>query len=75
MLEKFEDDRTTKGYNYEIQHATDAILHSKIESDIMPHSQSNLIQEIMTEVRRQIGLIYLGSNNEKVDSFSSLWIS
>ncbi len=60
LLDKFEDDRTTKGYNYEIQHATDAILEGKIESDIMPHSRSNEIQEIMTEVRRQIGLVYPG---------------
>lgn len=58
LLDKFEDERTTKGYNYEIQHANDAILHGKTESEIMPHSKSNEIQEIMTEVRRQIGLIY-----------------
>lgn len=60
LQDKFEDDRTTKGYNYEIQHATDAILQGNIESDIMPHSRSNEIQEIMTEVRRQIGLVYPG---------------
>lgn len=60
LLEKFEDDRTTKGYNYEIQHAVDAILQGKIESDIIPHSRSDEIQEIMTEVRRQIGLVYPG---------------
>lgn len=59
-LETFEDDRTTKGYNYEIQHATDKILQGKIESEIMPHSKSDEIQEIMTEVRRQIGLVYPG---------------
>lgn len=60
LLEKFEDDRTTKGYNYEIQHATDAILQGKTESEIMPHFRSYEIQEIMTEVRRQIGLVYPG---------------
>jgi len=58
LLEKFEDERTTKGYNYEIQHANDAILQGKTESEIMPHSKSDEIQEIMTEVRRQIGLVY-----------------
>lgn len=58
LLEKFEDERTTKGYNYEIQHANDAILLGKTESEIMPHSKSDEIQEIMTEVRRQIGLVY-----------------
>lgn len=60
LIEKFEDGRTTKGYNYEIQHATDAILQHRIESDVMPHSRSNEIQEIMTEVRKQIGLVYPG---------------
>lgn len=58
LLEKFEDGRTTKGYNYEIQHANDAILLGKTESEIMPHSKSDEIQEIMTEVRRQIELVY-----------------
>jgi predicted dehydrogenase len=60
LLDKFEDDRTTKGYNFEIQHATDAILQGKTQSDIVPHSRSNEVQEIMTEVRRQIGLVYPG---------------
>lgn len=60
LLETFEDARITKGYNYEIQHATDAILQHKAESDVIPHSRSNEIQEIMTEVRKQIGLVYPG---------------
>lgn len=65
LLEKFEDDRTTKGYNFEIQHATDAILQSKIESDVITHQSSTEIQEIMTEVRRQIGLVYPGEQQMK----------
>lgn len=60
IVEKFEDDRKTKGYNYEIQHATDLILAGKIESDVMPLTRSNEIQEIMTEVRRQTVLVYPG---------------
>ena len=60
LLDKFEDDRTTKGYNYEIQHATDAILQKRTQSEIMTHDQSNKIQEILTEVRKQIGLVYPG---------------
>lgn len=60
LLQKFEDDRKTKGYNFEIQHATDAILQGKIESAIITHAKSNDIQEIMTEVRRQIGVVYPG---------------
>ena len=58
VLEKFDDDRTTKGYNFEIQHATDSMLQHKIESEIMSHERSNEVQEVMTEVRRQIGLVY-----------------
>lgn len=60
LIEKFEDGRTTKGYNFEIQHVTNLLLEGKIESDIVTHSLSNDVQEIMTEVRRQIGLVYPG---------------
>lgn len=60
VIEKFEDKRTTKGYNYETQAATDTILQGKIENDIMPHSRSMEIQKIMTEVRKQINLVYPG---------------
>lgn len=60
IVETFEDPRTTKGYNYEIQHATDKILQGSLESDVVTHALSNQVQEIMTEVRRQIGLVYPG---------------
>ena len=60
MVEKYSDERTTKGYNYEIQHATDCIAAGKIESNIVPHASSIIVQEVMTEVRRQIGLVYPG---------------
>ncbi len=58
VLETFEDSRDTWGYNYEIQHATDAILAGEPESSIVPHALSNRLQELMTGVRRQIGLRY-----------------
>jgi predicted dehydrogenase len=58
LIESFSDDRTTLGYNFEIQEATDCILAGKIECEGITHEQSNNIQEIMTEVRRQIGLTY-----------------
>jgi predicted dehydrogenase len=60
LIDKLEDDRTTKGYNYEIQHATDLIGERKTQSNIISHAKSNEIQEIMTTVRRQIGLVYPG---------------
>jgi predicted dehydrogenase len=56
--ENFEDGRTAHGFVYEMQHATDMILNDAVESNIMPHQTSIDIQEIMTEVRRQIGLQY-----------------
>jgi predicted dehydrogenase len=54
----FEHKRTSHGFIYQMQHATDKILGKQIESDIIPHQRSNDIQEIMTEARRQIGLQY-----------------
>jgi dihydrodiol dehydrogenase / D-xylose 1-dehydrogenase (NADP) len=58
LLESFKDDRSTWGYNYQIQHVTDCLLNGILESNIVSHSKSLEIQEIMTLVRRQIGLVY-----------------
>ena len=58
LLETFDDNRASHGFIFEMQHAHDRILAAEIESNIIPHSRSNHIQETMTEVRRQIGLKY-----------------
>ena len=58
LIESFEDGRTSHGFIYQMQHATDNILNNETESNIVTHQRSNEIQEIMTEVRRQIGLRY-----------------
>jgi hypothetical protein len=58
LAESFVDDRTTIGYNFEIQEATNCILAGNIESKVVPHSRSNELQEIMTEIRQQVGLQY-----------------
>jgi predicted dehydrogenase len=58
LLETFEDQRTTIGYNFETQHVTDCLLQGEKESRIVPHAVSNHLQELMTEVRRQIGFTY-----------------
>jgi hypothetical protein len=58
IVESFDDKRTSHGFIYQMQHATDRILNSEIESNIISHNRSKEIQEIMTEVRRQIGLQY-----------------
>jgi predicted dehydrogenase len=57
-IETFDDERTSHGFIYQMQHATDKILNNEIESNIITHGRSNEIQEIMTEVRRQIGMQY-----------------
>lgn len=58
LIATFEDKRTTHGFIYQMQHATDKILNNEIESNIITHQRSNDIQEIMMEVRSQIGLRY-----------------
>jgi predicted dehydrogenase len=58
VVETFKDDRTTWGYNFEIQDVTDALLSKATESRIVPHATSNIVQELMTEVRRQVGFTY-----------------
>ncbi|MBC7417806.1 MAG: Gfo/Idh/MocA family oxidoreductase [Pedobacter sp.] len=58
LVESFEDNRQSHGFIFEMQHANDLILAGKHESDIMPHSRSEAIQETMDEARRQIKLKY-----------------
>ena len=60
LLESFDDNRQSFGYNYEIQDATNVLLAGKKQSDIATHQVSIDLQEIMTEIRRQIGLQYPG---------------
>lgn len=62
-IEIFDDGRTSHGFVYQMQHATDQILNKEIESNIITHMRSTEIQEIMTEVRRQIGLQYPSEKN------------
>jgi predicted dehydrogenase len=64
VTEAFDDERTSHGFIYQMQHATDKILNKEIESNIIPHKRSNEIQEIMTEVRRQIGVRYPSEENK-----------
>ncbi|HET7115050.1 MAG TPA: Gfo/Idh/MocA family oxidoreductase [Hanamia sp.] len=58
LQEAYEDDRTSRGFIFEMQHANDMIMAGNIESPVIPHSRSNEIQETMTEIRKQIGLKY-----------------
>jgi predicted dehydrogenase len=58
LVESFSDERSTIGYSFEIQEATDCILDGSLESKIITHARSNELQEIMTDIRRQINLKY-----------------
>jgi hypothetical protein len=58
VVKSFDDERKSHGFIYQMQHAKDRILNNEIESNIITHKRSNAIQEIMTEVRRQIGFTY-----------------
>jgi predicted dehydrogenase len=57
-VDVFEDNRTTWGYDYEIKEATECLLRGERESSVVPHRRSIELQEILTEVRGQIGLRY-----------------
>jgi dihydrodiol dehydrogenase / D-xylose 1-dehydrogenase (NADP) len=58
LVESFTDQRTTIGYNYEIQEVTDCVLKGVNESKFVTHSRSNELQEIMTDIRKLINLKY-----------------
>lgn len=56
--EYFEDNRTTRGYNYQVEAAGRLILEGKTESPLITHKNSLRLAETMDNVRRQIGLEY-----------------
>jgi len=58
LLESYQDGRSSHGFIYEMQHATDMILSGSLQSPVMDHCVTNGIQETLTEIRRQIGLKY-----------------
>lgn len=58
LVEEFRDDRVSRGFIFEMQHANDRILAGKTESEVVSFEASNRIQEIMKTVRDQIGLRY-----------------
>lgn len=46
------------GYEYEIIESNKCLKEGKMESDIMPHSFSILLMEMMDEIRKQCGITY-----------------
>lgn len=58
MIERFEDQRNTRGFNFETDEVNRMLAHNKTESSYMPWQQSIRLIQIMDEVRRQINLTY-----------------
>ncbi|GAO44500.1 Gfo/Idh/MocA family protein [Flavihumibacter petaseus] len=58
QVEVFQDDRPSRGFIFEMQEANDRILSGHKESAVVPLERSLWLQQIMQEVRRQIGLRY-----------------
>lgn len=48
------------GYQYEADEVARCIREGKIESQMVPHSETVMVMEIMDELRRQFGLKYPG---------------
>jgi predicted dehydrogenase len=58
LIESYNDQRTSHGFIYQMQHANDMIRAGNTESPVIPHARSNNMQETLTAVRNQIGLRY-----------------
>ncbi len=56
--EVFEFPAIVNGYEYEIIESNKCLREGKMESEIMPHSFSILLMEMMDEIRKQCGIIY-----------------
>ncbi|GAA4823983.1 Gfo/Idh/MocA family oxidoreductase [Algivirga pacifica] len=52
LVEHFQDQRTTFGYNYEIEAVSQELLEGRKESSVMPQAFSLKLQTYMDEVRR-----------------------
>jgi predicted dehydrogenase len=58
LVETYQDDRSSNGFCYQIQHATNNLLNESLESDIATHVSTSIVMRVMDEVRNQIGLKY-----------------
>jgi predicted dehydrogenase len=58
VVDQYLDDRDSHGFVFQIQEATHQILKKEVESEVIPHQRSLEIQEILTQIRGQIGLKY-----------------
>lgn len=59
-IETFSDNRSTWGYNYETQAVTNDLLEGIKENEIVSLEKTAIVQQILTTVKKQIGLIHPG---------------
>ncbi len=58
LVDRFEEDFIINGYEYEAMEVNSCIREGKLESSILPLSDTIDIMEIMDEIRDQWGLVY-----------------
>ncbi len=56
--EIFEFPPLVNGYEYEIIESMKCLREGKLESDLIPHSFTVLLMEMMDEIRKQCGIVY-----------------
>lgn len=59
-IDRFNDNRDTWGYTFETQAVTNDLLEGKKENAIVSLDHSNTIQEILSAVKKQVGLKHPG---------------
>jgi predicted dehydrogenase len=59
-IETFSDNRSTWGYNYETQAVTNDLLEGIKENEIVSLEKTAIVQQILTTVKKQIGLVHPG---------------
>ncbi len=59
-IDSFKDNRTTWGYNFETQAVTNDLLAGRKENEIVSLERSGIVQQVLTEVKKQVGLIHPG---------------
>jgi len=48
----------SSGFRYEIDHVYDCLKKGMLESDVMPHSDTIEVVEMLDEIRRQLGVVF-----------------
>jgi predicted dehydrogenase len=62
LTQNYTVQRMSHGFIYQMQHANDSVLAAETQSDVLTHSLSNQIHEILTAARAQTGVCYPGES-------------